>query len=138
MPQPPIARRALLLLAALCLTAPARAQRPIQFEGVERSDPGFLDGVVDRCRRGGMLDEPAAVESCVYDTKLFSRVEVTDHDDGLLVSVDERWTLIPLPVVRSSDGEIEGGCFCSRPTCSAWASCSSPAGCSARGAARSA
>lgn len=111
MPQPPIARRVLPLLAALCLTAPALAQRPIQFEGVERSDAGFLDGVVDRCRRSGMLDEPAAVESCVYDTKLFSRVEVTDGPDALIVSVDERWTLIPLPVVRSSDGEIEGGVF---------------------------
>lgn len=102
---------ATLCALALLLSLTARADPPVRYEGVDRTDPGFLDSALDRCRRDGPLVERDAVRGCLYDTRLFSTVDVRDGGDGFVVTLDERWTLVPLPVVRIDRGEAQAGLF---------------------------
>lgn len=83
----------------------------VEVTGLDRVRPAFAEATLARCRRDGMAETADGVRGCLYDTRLFSEVEVEPTEAGLRAAVDERWTLIPLPVVRSDDDDIEAGVF---------------------------
>ncbi|RKI04958.1 FtsQ-type POTRA domain-containing protein [Corallococcus sp. AB038B] len=51
----------------------------------------------------------------LMNLKLFTSVDVTTHAEGpgvaLHVQVEERWTLLPIPIFSSSDGQWQAGLF---------------------------
>jgi outer membrane protein assembly factor BamA len=117
------ARLATLLLPVLLgsLPLPARAEEPGKGEGKTRvkieGNDRTAEGVILKAARllEGDLEKvnPADIERCVINRRLFSDVDVVscpDDDPALLyIRVRERWTLTPVPFVSSFEGESKFG-----------------------------
>jgi outer membrane protein assembly factor BamA len=105
----------LMMLSAAALATAATGLDNVRFEGYRRTRPDHLKAITEKC-----LDlqgaptltavERPALEQCLTNSKLFSDVSVT-VDQELLVSVKERWTLIPFPYFRSQKDTTNYGFF---------------------------
>ncbi len=108
-------RLGLLLVAAL--PAAALAAGIVQEISVEGNARTSRDVIVRALgvRPGDPLDEDAlpALRQRVYNLRLFRAVEIETRPASagvvLAVSVEERWTLIPIPFVGASEGSVRAG-----------------------------
>ncbi len=82
----------------------------------KRTKRSYVVSLVHRCLE---KDPPKAwdtldtetLRQCIYDSRLFSKVEVTAERPLITVQVKERWTLIPIPNIRASSEEYTVGGF---------------------------
>lgn len=72
------------------------------FKGNNRTQDRYLKYLADTCV---MASQP--IEQCLLNTQLFSNVKV----DGNTISVDERWTLIPVPSMSSGSSGSSYGLY---------------------------
>ncbi len=88
----------------------------IVFEGNERTKEAVLRRAVDP-EPGTRYDETVAkeIENDLKRLGLFSDIEVVPHDlpDGVevVVTVEERWTLVPIPFFQTTSSGVSGGLF---------------------------
>ena len=54
---------------------------------------------------------PGILEQCLLNSKLFAEVQVTINKPVIEVEVQERWTLLPIPYIFSSDDDYTFGLF---------------------------
>lgn len=105
----------LLLVAALpAATLAAETVQGIAVEGNSRTSRDVILRALD-VRPGDTLDDDAlpALRQRVFNLRLFRDVEIAKRpaDAGvvLAVSVEERWTLVPIPFVGASEGSVRAG-----------------------------
>ncbi len=105
----------LLVVAALPAAAvAAETVREIAVEGNSRTSREVILRALD-VHPGDALEDEAlpALRQRVYNLRLFRAVEVEKRPTGagvvLAVSVEERWTLIPIPFLGASEGSVRAG-----------------------------
>lgn len=82
----------------------------IDIQGAEQTKPAHVRFVVKQCieqqidKKGDVLDIPL-LEKCVLNKKLFSEVKITQSGNSITVTVADRWSLIPIPMISSSEGQ---------------------------------
>lgn len=91
----------------------------MQLQGNNKTQDVYLENLVSSCLES-LKDKKIAdkkffdeLRQCVLNSKLFSTVQVTQKKSNILVvKVEERWTLIPLPYgYADNNGELAGGLF---------------------------
>jgi outer membrane protein assembly factor BamA len=118
---PPVKSVMLAAVASLMLVVSGTAWAgdihvpEMRFEGLSRTKPDHLRSLVEECLEDqgratlDAIDRPE-LEQCLMNSELFAEVGVTVGED-LLVTVRERWTLIPLPYFRSQADSTSFGFF---------------------------
>ena len=108
---------ALLVLALLLPRAvgAGAAEPTMRIEGNKRTKSDHIGYLTRECldEQGapglGDVDSPK-LEQCLMNSELFTEVKVT-ADDVLTIAVSDRWTLVPLPFVRSQEDSTSFGVF---------------------------
>jgi hypothetical protein len=82
----------------------------ILIQGNTRTTTSYLNSIVENCLENQKIAvsvpiDRQEIQRCVLNTKLFSKVEVTYDHDVLTVDIQDRWTLIPVPVIVSEKGK---------------------------------
>ena len=105
----------LLLVAALPAAALAAGTvQEISVEGNTRTSRQVILRALD-VRPGDTVDDAAlpALRQRVYNLRLFREVEIATRPAAagvvLAVSVEERWTLVPIPFAGASEGSFRAG-----------------------------
>jgi outer membrane protein assembly factor BamA len=109
----------LLILLAACSTGTARAAalEPVEEIVVEGNTRTSRDEIIRvlGVRPGDRLEEDALPElrQRLLNLRIFREVEVESRPSGdnviLAVSVKERWTLLPIPMIGASEGAFRAG-----------------------------
>lgn len=119
-----------LILAASLLAGSAEAAagftvREIRVSGNTRTATGHVLQLL-RIHPGDRFEgDPAILEQRLLNARIFKAVHVTvmpaaGGDARLEIAVQERWTLIPLPVFSSSSGDTSGGLFLMEGNLAGW------------------
>jgi outer membrane protein assembly factor BamA len=103
----------LLLSISFFLTPFINAQvinPKILIQGNTRTTTSYLNSIVENCLENqktaaSVPIDRQEIQRCVLNTKLFSKVEVTYDHDVLTVDIQDRWTLIPVPIIVSEKGK---------------------------------
>lgn len=103
-----------LCLFAFLLVAAASAKAAVpsyEVKGLQRTSAVFFDYIVHFCGEKGAIQSDS-LRQCIYDFRIFSEVDVQKRSDGIFsVKVEERWTLLPMPMVYVSDDIRRYGVF---------------------------
>lgn len=87
----------------------------IDVAGNERTDPAYVEALTLRCLADTSIEavETAQVEQCVLNARIFASVKVEQLAPAhLLVRVEDRWTLFPVPVISAdTEGSLNLGFF---------------------------
>lgn len=84
------------------------AERQVRVSGNNRTDSVYIEALIDRCMGNidPLSDEKKVIlETCLMNSKLFSKVRILFSAEEINVVVDERWTLIPIPMVQGGSGK---------------------------------
>ncbi len=74
-------------------------------EGNQRTRQSYIEHLIKKCQ----IRQKSDLEQCLLNSRIFSQVKVKKSGADLLVNVQERWTLIPIPNIKSgSDGSSAG------------------------------
>lgn len=82
-----------------------------QIEGARYSDRGHVAQLFQLCLSWSP-PEPEALEACLMDSELFASVQVSRDQGQWKVEVEDRWSLLPVPVIVAEDHqETKAGLF---------------------------
>lgn len=90
-------------------------QYNIVVSGNTRTKTSYIKKIIDECIEDSDIKEftgtdTETLKECILNSRHFSDAEVSFKDEQLSVKVTERWTLIPIPFVRSGrKGETRFG-----------------------------
>ncbi len=81
-----------------------------------RTKEQFVESLVEKCLKKGDYRSWETVDAgplsqCISNSRLFRSVDVVVGVAEIKVTVDERWTLIPVPYVYSSNDKRTAGLF---------------------------
>jgi outer membrane protein assembly factor BamA len=84
--------------------------------GATRTKERFVESLAEKCLKKGDYRswetiDAGALSQCISNSRLFRSVDVAVGAAKLKVTVDERWTLIPVPYVYSSSDKRAAGLF---------------------------
>jgi outer membrane protein assembly factor BamA len=84
--------------------------------GATRTKERFVESLAEKCLKKGDYRswetvDAEALSQCISNSRLFRSVDVAVGAAELKVTVDERWTLIPVPYVYSSNDKRAAGLF---------------------------
>jgi hypothetical protein len=84
----------------------------IAIEGNSKTAGIYIRALLKKCLKQMASEEPDAAEEkylsqCVYNARHFSKVEVKKDVAKYHVNVEEKWSLIPIPVVTAGSGGDE-------------------------------
>jgi outer membrane protein assembly factor BamA len=84
--------------------------------GATRTKERFVESLAEKCLKKGDYRswetvDAGALSQCISNSRLFRSVDVAVGAAELKVTVDERWTLIPVPYVYSSNDKRAAGLF---------------------------
>ncbi|ABC80929.1 POTRA domain-containing protein [Anaeromyxobacter dehalogenans] len=104
----------LLLAAQLAAGGEPAVVREISVTGNRRTAAAYVRQALELDVGDRFDGDAAALEQRLLNLRLFKGVRVTPRPDGaggvaLEVDVQERWTLLPIPMFTSSGGETGGG-----------------------------
>jgi outer membrane protein assembly factor BamA len=83
-------------------------------EGNRKTKTGYVEKLVDKCIE---KEEPAgwdalgaeSLRQCIFNSRLFADVKVEVDEPRVRLTLDERWTLIPIPFFYSSEETTSAG-----------------------------
>lgn len=106
------------LLVTILTLSTAYADLPvIKVEGNEETKTDFVVNLTKNCLENQNAEsipeiDSTAVKTCILNSQLFADASIELDSDSITVSIDERWTLIPVPIISSgSDGGTSIGVF---------------------------
>lgn len=78
----------------------------LQVQGNTKSQLSFIKHLVQDCLKELKVEEwsdlhSVELQQCVFDSKLFSKVDMVIAEPVIRISVIERWTIIPIPFVQA-------------------------------------
>ena len=84
--------------------------------GATRTKERFVESLVEKCLKKGDFRswdtvDAGALSQCISNSRLFRSVDVVVGAAELKVTVADRWTLIPVPYVYSSNDRRAAGLF---------------------------
>jgi outer membrane protein assembly factor BamA len=84
--------------------------------GATRTKERFVESLVEECLKKGNYRNwetvnAGALSQCINNSRLFRSVDVVVGAAEIKVTIDERWTLIPVPYVYSSNDKRSAGLF---------------------------
>ena len=90
--------------------------KEIVIKGNNRTKASYIKKIYARCvslfeKEGKKEKKNQYIEQCIKNTKLFYQVKINNKKDKILISLKDRWTLIPIPLVKSERGQSEYGIF---------------------------
>jgi len=82
----------------------------IIIKGNDKSENEFVSKLASKCVKAQRIDPEGeldvdALKTCIINSKLFSEVNIEKREETITVSVKERLTLIPIPIVSIGSGE---------------------------------
>lgn len=86
-------------------------ERPIYVQGNERTRPAYIEHLVRNCLEDTdetPRDDDAAaqiIRACLLNSRLFVETAVHVAPDRIDVTVEDRWTLIPIPFASAGSGD---------------------------------
>lgn len=83
----------------------------LKIEGNTRSKEKFIKSLYYRCRDVQGFKENRDIVGCMMNSRLFSKVEISNTESHKIISVSDRWTLLPIPFARSDRGEKKAGIY---------------------------
>lgn len=76
--------------------------------GNTKTSTRFIERLIEKCN----LEDEKALEQCLMNSRLFSKVEIKKKDGKLYVNVADRWSIIPFPMIQArDDGTRSAGLF---------------------------
>lgn len=102
----------LVILFSLLLggqTLSAQNQYRVQVDGNDKTSSEHVQFLVNRCLEQqdntiGQVIIPE-LKKCLMNEKLFSDVDIQVDADTITVDIEDRWSLIPIPMISQSEGE---------------------------------
>ena len=76
--------------------------KPYQFQGLERSKESFVRSLLSRCFAADEDPTDEQIERCLFNSRLFAQINISRTADQTVITVEEKWTLIPIPNFQSS------------------------------------
>ncbi len=98
------------LFALLLVSNNLYAELPtIKVEGNENTQTSFVVNLTKNCLENQKAESTAEVDSaglktCILNSQLFADATIDLSSDAITVTIDERWTLIPVPIISSDSG----------------------------------
>lgn len=90
----------------LSSTAFGRSERTFEIKGNTRTKTEHIQSLIKVCLNDDdeALSDDSVLKQCLINSKLFSEVAVETKDGVSVVSVTDRWTLIPVPFAQAGSG----------------------------------
>ncbi len=82
----------------------------VQVEGNTKTLGIYIEALLKKCLRRMSTDEPdpeTYLSQCIYNAKHFSKVVVKKNNNSFHINVEEKWSLIPIPIVAAGSGGEE-------------------------------
>jgi Omp85 superfamily domain len=78
-------------------------------KGNEKTDTEYITQTALKCLQHQIPDLSSDIDSsklkeCLFNTKLFSDVSVEQFENKYTITIDERWSLIPIPIITTESG----------------------------------
>ncbi len=88
----------------------------VHVEGATRTKERYIEFLVEKCLKKENYKSWEAVDAgalgqCVSNSRLFKKVDVQVKRPAINVTIEERWTLIPIPNFYASEGKQSAGVF---------------------------
>jgi len=88
----------------------------VSVDGNKRSKPQLIESLVEKCLeknevKGWDALDAASLKQCIMNSRLFREVAVEVKQPEIRVQIQERWTLIPLPMAYATNGKRSVGVF---------------------------
>ena len=90
-----------LLLPALMAMDMKTAK--FQIIGNKKTNSSYIHQVLGVCNDNDRLNNVEEIQACLFDTMLFSKVVVSEEKATYLITVKERFYIIPVPMITASD-----------------------------------
>jgi outer membrane protein assembly factor BamA len=80
----------------------------VTVEGAERTKDGTVKSLVERCLEKEQYTSWESIDThilgkCISNSRLFEGVQVRVHEPDIDVAIEDRWTLIPIPIAYATD-----------------------------------
>lgn len=111
-------KTALLLSVIMFFPTVNGANFPLQLkvDGNQKTREKFIHHLVEDCLKDRQAKnwsevKKAELQQCIFDSKFFSQVRIEIAEPVIYISVVERLTIIPIPMVQSSENSNSAGIF---------------------------
>ena len=85
--------------------------KKITIKGNKRTKKEYILAVLKKCSSEPSEKSTKYFEQCLINTRLFSKVKISTKGENTYVEVTDRWTLIPIPYVKSQGDAKAFGFF---------------------------
>jgi outer membrane protein assembly factor BamA len=101
-----------ILFISLLLNITAHATDNIKVYGNSKTQTSYIIELTQKCiNKENRKVSNKMLSQCLLNTKLFSKVSVKRVKNQIVVTVEDRWTLIPIPNIKSGSAGNSIGLF---------------------------